>query len=676
MHAFIRRLSSRPWPIGVAILALAALACGGLGGVEIPAPLEATQPALDAQIDASTPVLTSPPPTAVPLPDIGERPPGPSTELVAPRLEVVNNSGVQLCALYVSPVTTNTWTNDVLTDPLIVGGALELTVYPPEDHDLRADDCTGQPVEQQFGVPLGEAAIRWSIGEDALQFLGRTVPYDTPSTLPKPYEVAYREADCPFPVPASTRIACGYLDVPENRVDPASQNTISLAVAVVSALGSPYQPDPIIHLVGGPGQSALDLLALNPENYAYDSWLNHRDQVFIDQRGAGYSLPTLNCPELEDPLLTDQAAATRQCHDRLLASGVDLSAYNSRENAADIADLIQALGYPQANLYGASYGTRLALTVLRDHPDRVRSVVLDSVFPPNVITPLEEPLASYHALRRVFDACAADPACAAAYPDLETTLAELVSVYNQQPALAEVEDFATGQTIQEDLTGDAILETLANALYSGRLAAAYIPRAITDLVAGDITAYEAVRKAEYDYFGRSALYAYRQEGADYTDSEGMYNSVTCGEEYAFDYDFEALDYVRAQVPAALVPGLFTTVDSTFTACRIWDVSPASINEERPVVSDVPALLIGGGFDPSTPSDWAVLAARTLPNGYLYLFDYEGHALTSTNECSWDIVADFIDDPTMPPASAACIAEQPPPGWLLPGDPVTLPQREE
>ena len=72
-------------------------------------------------------------------------------------------------------------------------------------------------------------------------------------------------------------------------------------------------------------------------------------------------------------------AATVACHDRLVDDGVALDSYNTAENAADIADLRVAMGIEEWDLYGVSYGTALALTVLRDHPEGVRSVVLDSV---------------------------------------------------------------------------------------------------------------------------------------------------------------------------------------------------------------------------------------------------------------------------------------------------------
>src|SRR5262249_11696499 len=156
--------------------------------------------------------------------------------------------------------------------------------------------------------------------------------------------------------------------------------------------------------------------------YLFDQGLSavlaHRDFIFFDQRGTGYSQPELTCPErdalaptlLAGALSDEQSTqaivdAFQRCRDRLGVQGVDLAAYNSAASAADVNDLRLALGYSQLNLYGDSYGTRLALTVMRDFPQAVRSVVLDSTYPleVNLYTALA-PNAE-RAFNALFDAC-------------------------------------------------------------------------------------------------------------------------------------------------------------------------------------------------------------------------------------------------------------------------------
>src|SRR6185503_15624183 len=100
-----------------------------------------------------------------------------------------------------------------------------------------------------------------------------------------------------------------------------------------------------------------------------------------------------------------------------LNKGVDPASATSAENAADVNDLRLALGYDQWNLYGVSYGTRLALTVVRDYPQSVRSVILDSVYPLQVNLYTDLPENFDRALKVLFETCAADADCSSTYPD-------------------------------------------------------------------------------------------------------------------------------------------------------------------------------------------------------------------------------------------------------------------
>lgn len=173
----------------------------------------------------------------------------------------------------------------------------------------------------------------------------------------------YERADCPFDSDAD--VECGYLTVPENRTK-ADSPLIQLAVAIL------YAPDgstelPIVFLEGGPGGSSLAEFSAEEWDFPFT---RNRDLIFIDQRGTGYSIPTLDCPELSDETYDlSQENPEMDCRERLVAEGVDLTAYNTTENAADIAALRSALDIEAWDLLGVSYGTRLALDVMRFHPE-------------------------------------------------------------------------------------------------------------------------------------------------------------------------------------------------------------------------------------------------------------------------------------------------------------------
>ncbi|MFN8420465.1 MAG: alpha/beta fold hydrolase [Anaerolineae bacterium] len=213
--------------------------------------------------------------------------------------------------------------------------------------------------------------------------------------------------ELPEGVVEGENITCGYLIVPEDRSNP-SGSTIQLAYAVLSASTESSKSDPVIYLAGGPGGNAVGTIA----DWVEAPYLQDRDFILLDQRGTGYSLPSLNCPESEQ----EEENATQTCHDRLISEGINLQAYNSVENAADVADLRLALGYEEWNLFGISYGTRLALTVMRDHPDGVRSVVIDSVYPPEISSWEEYGVNTADVFHRLFEACANDQSAVATIP--------------------------------------------------------------------------------------------------------------------------------------------------------------------------------------------------------------------------------------------------------------------
>jgi hypothetical protein len=187
---------------------------------------------------------------------------------------------------------------------------------------------------------------------------------------------------------------CGVLEVPENRTKSTSP-TIRLRVAIVPAVTSTPSPDPLVYMAGGPGSAAIQHAAL-----LVDAGFNRdRDLIILAQRGTLHSEPTLACPEIDRfnaravgldhnaaSTRRQHVAATRACRRRLVAEGIDLAGYNTTENAADFADLRTALGIAEWNVFGVSYGTDLALSYMRDHPQGIRSVAIASVVPPSVAT--------------------------------------------------------------------------------------------------------------------------------------------------------------------------------------------------------------------------------------------------------------------------------------------------
>jgi pimeloyl-ACP methyl ester carboxylesterase len=388
----------------------------------------------------------------------------------------------------------------------------------------------------------------------------------------------------------------------------------------------------------------------------------------FDQRGTGFSDPSLNCIELETDEYDDEDSALAACRDRLIDEGIDLSAYNSANSAADVSELINLLAdemdYDSFNLLGVSYGTRLALTILRDDDNLIRSAILDSVYPPNIQAYESEPLDSYGALAHLFASCAADFDCNAAYPDLETTLIETIDSLNANPALFTTEDFETGDLIDAEMTGDLVVDLLVNALYDSELIP-LLPQFIDEASAGN---FDLV--AEIDSEGSFRRQSddeddfddFEDDLGDISDSEGLFHSVECVEEMPFNSLANA-ETAAASIPVAIREALLGEIESIHIACDIWSVEAAAALENEPVFSDVPTLLLVGVFDPVTPLSWAELAAETLSDHYLYVFPDQGHSVLTANECAMQITLDFLIEPTLEPDSS-CLAMETAPEFVI------------
>jgi pimeloyl-ACP methyl ester carboxylesterase len=456
------------------------------------------------------------------------------------------------------------------------------------------------------------------------------------------YQAYFESGACAFPVPSGYNPECGYLVVPENRARPDTP-FIRLHVAIFrNRLGYPV-PDPVVHLAGGPGSSSLDVAGYMFRQ-GLDAILDQRDFILFDQRGTGYSQPRLDCPErasVTGILLEGGLASTgshqlildafRQCRDRLVGQGIDLSAYHSAASAADLNDLRLALGYEKLNLYAVSYGTRLALTMMRDYPNAVRSAVLDSAYPlqVNLYTALA-PNAN-RAFNIFFDRCAADPNCGATYPDLRNVFYQIVDQLNATPISISL--FAGGAERIVRLDGGLLIDVLFVGLYNPAVTAT-MPQMIYD-----------VRQGNYAILTeRLALYF------DTGSALGMQMSVQCAEEFPFNAAEEA--YAAAQGVQLQIAAFYpVSVQPLFAVCKEWPGLPPDPRENLAVSSDLPALVVAGDQDPITPPDWGRIVAQDLSHVYFYEFPGNGHWVTRSSRCALSMALAFWNDPTIDPGAA-------------------------
>jgi pimeloyl-ACP methyl ester carboxylesterase len=467
-----------------------------------------------------------------------------------------------------------------------------------------------------------------------------------PTETPTPTTPRFEKADCKFN--RLSNVECGYLYVPKNREQNIGRE-IRLHVAVAKSYNDNPEPDPLIFLSGGPGSYSLQWLQSNLSRFV--DILKHREVIFFDPRGVGFSEPSLDCPEVmenfheilgrehsDDEWVNTIVGANLACHERLQAGGIDLSAYNSAEMAADVNDLRAALGYEKVNLYGVSYGTRTALTVMRDYPATLKAVVLDSVVPLEQDLLGSDLISAEQALNIVFERCAADRACNDVYPDLDNAFKELIDRLDANPITVKVSHLVTNEVydvwVDDSILGASIHEALYN--YETII---YLPKLI----------YEALEGEDYRTLATS-LELYLIYG-DYS-SEGMRYSVLCSDEGSFT-SLESARKNIASANSAIADFINDDLEMTYGTCDFWGAKIASPIENQPVYSDIPTLVLAGEFDPVTPPSFGQQVADTLGKTYYIEFPWLGHNVFSDSPCARDIVAGFLKAPrTMPDSSCA------------------------
>ncbi len=474
-------------------------------------------------------------------------------------------------------------------------------------------------------------------------------------------ELGYAPAECSVEVPDehAGRVSCGILTVPEGRGGPGDPaRELQLPVITVKSTAEAPAGDPLVFPTsGGPGAGSISALwyFLDHARWATDE----RDVIIVEQRGDGDAEPTLDCPELDTGAVAqdgrlptgpeaDEQRATllAECRERLVADGLDLAAYTSAASVADLADLRAGLGYQQWNLYGVSYGSRLAMTAMRDRPDGLRAVVLDGVYPPNVNRFELMPAALRGSIDWLLAACARDADCGERYPDLEAALDRVLERTSREPITVTVRHPSTGGPLEVEIADDDIMRGLFDAFYDAGTVR-MLPFIIDRLDQGDDAVVLPLAQRLVD--SRDVL------------SEGLYLSIECAEEVPFN-DPALIEEATSADPLL---SHFADFGPIADDCAVWNVPASAAAENQPVASAVPTLITSGQFDPVTPSAWSELAAVGLTTAYRHEFPGMGHGAVWGNwyePCAASVAAAFLRDPAVAP-DTSCIDDAEPIDFL-------------
>ena len=464
----------------------------------------------------------------------------------------------------------------------------------------------------------------------------------------------YEKTACPFQLVPKYEVEgrdidCGKLTVAEEHAKPNGK-TITLPVAIFKSSNPSASKIPLFYLSDGPGGGVENILRATAfGDFSLHPLLDNRSLVFFDQRGAGYSQPSLYCQELEDASYSDldptagsvvdnnvHYAQAMRCKTRLIKAGINLSAYNSRENAADLEDLRKVLGYDKIDLYGASYGTRLALTAMRDRPQGIRSVVLDGTYPPQA-SDLQAPANAERAFLELFRACAADNDCNKNYPELKDNFSKTYARLNQQPVKIDVKIPGKNKTHTVTFTGRLLVEILFELLYDSEV----IP-VLPALL-------DATYREKYDLLKQllpSVIFPYANPaGPGKAFSDGMYYSVECAEQVQFITLDEAKAAAKDVMPE--IRDVFLTDEhSLLNVCYGWGVKKGLPVEKLPITSDLPTLVLAGQFDPITPPSNGLSTTKTLSHSTFVEFPGLAHTTLSTvpaTRCVTGIVESFLEN---------------------------------
>ncbi|MFC2156326.1 alpha/beta hydrolase [Acidobacteriota bacterium] len=475
-----------------------------------------------------------------------------------------------------------------------------------------------------FVIILTAGLISWTCGESGQEKWRGAVELDVEKLLER------LDIESEMDSENNPKISRGTFTVFEDRKTQEGR-MIQLDVVVLHATGKHKQPDPMFFLAGGPGGD----ITRGWRNYG-DSWIREeRDIVLVSQRGTGgdnkldceIAASDDNIQGYLDPLFKIE---TFQACLEDLKSKFDLKQYSTFAAADDLFELRLALGYDKINLSGSSYGTRMALIYMRQHPETVRTATLNGVAPLSFKNPLHHAPSGHEAIQLLIAECANDPDCNSYFPNLEEEFQIILDRLEQEPADVMVTHPASGERVSVKLSKAAFAEALRMIMYSGQ-GSRMLPFLIHQAFLGD-----------YEPFAQMGIESNR--GIRQSLALAMLLCVTCAEDVSrIDPDeitevtgdsFLGEDRVRQQM----------------AICNIWPKSRLPEDFGQDVSVAVPVLILSGLYDPVTPPKFGADAASHLPLS-VHLTVPGSHGVRGP--CIRDIQQRFLDSGTVEGLDTSC-----------------------
>jgi pimeloyl-ACP methyl ester carboxylesterase len=465
------------------------------------------------------------------------------------------------------------------------------------------------------------------------------------------------------PEPDWPQTVCGILNVPEDYRKQQSRR-IELPFIIFKAKRRQNMTVPLVVAGGGGPGYPLGISATDMESVETSVWTNWyyatiaagRDLILIDNRGVGSAVPRLDCREIEDAAMNVldeklERNALKQlirqsytaCKQRLIKQGINLSQYQVINAAKDLEQLRIGLGITRLNIYGGSYGSRLALVYERLYPGSVRTLILDSIFPQSIKTYENEPRRNYEAIMRIIDKCNRDKRCTRQFgTDLDKRLADFLGQLDIEPLNIRVISPVDDKPVDVKVTPQMFFDTLYMALYDAAVIGR-IPKYLHAIIAGN-----------RDYLAALIREYYIAEISVNSIDEGAYASYACFDEIPF------VDFTIAREELAKYPFQHYSNESVFDhveiMCEVWNVPAATADFRQTYKIDTPLLIYSGALDPVTPIELARPVIENARRWWAAVWPDISHSVMSYSECSDKTAAAFLHDPESDPFNHACAQE--------------------
>ena len=451
-----------------------------------------------------------------------------------------------------------------------------------------------------------------------------------PCTLQAPSDLSRAEA------------LCGWLEVPENPEQP-EQGTIRLHLALAPAIDTRAEGAPLAILAGGPGQAAYDVYA--SRSAGFSRVRQQRPILILDQRGTGRS-NRLEC-ELQEEAEDEEYSSElmKQVVSECLATlPADPRFYTTSAAVRDLDRAREVLGFDQLNLWGGSYGTRVALHYMRRYPAQTRAVVIDGVVPPDRVLGPQIAIEAQRALDKILERCAADSSCSEAFPDLRGDLARLRARLDDGPIPFSTANPVTGELLEDEF-GNFHLGIALRLLSYSPQTMALMPLLIHEAAEGNVAPLA----------GQALML-----GADIGEALalGMHNAIVCTEDMPY---FESGAVDRDELENSYLGSL--QIDSLVAICEIWPAGFIDEDFRDPATGDAPVLILSGEYDPVTPSSYGEHVDASLSNSEHYTVRGQGHGQLSVG-CVPRLLGQFFDDPSPSTLDASCLEEASADGFFI------------